>query len=597
MSEMPIFLTEEDDVWYGSKDANRVYAANGNDTLQGGAADESLFGQSGNDILYGGLGDDSLIGGSGNDTMRGGAGNDVYVVDSTGDAVIEDIGAGNYDRVISSISYTLGANVEGLSLQDHMGYNIYGERVILQVQNINGIGNSLNNYLYGSAGNNILQGLAGNDYLDGGYGNDTMYGGTGDDRYTVDAVGDKITENVGAGLDWVSSTISYTLGANVENLGLDDIMGDVEGDSWGIIQILNINGIGNNLDNQLWGNYGNNILKGLSGNDTLSGGGYGNDTMYGGLGNDTYYVNSNDAVVENVNEGTDKVRSEISYTLGANIENLNLEDDWGYVGDSYGRIPRNINGTGNSLDNVIWGNTGNNILHGGLGNDDLYGDSGNDFLYGDSGNDSMYGSVGNDSYFVDAAGDRVSELNTSNGSSNGGGIDTVFSIIQYTLGDFVENLTLTGAANISGTGNSLNNTLTGNLGINTITGAAGNDILNGGLGNDSLTGGTGQDSFLFNTTLNSSTNKDTITDFVVVDDSIRLENAIFTKLTATGTLSADFFKSGVGTAADANDFILYNTTTGALLYDADGSGGGTAVQFATLATTPVGVTMNDFIVV
>ncbi len=111
-----------------------------------------------------------------------------------------------------------------------------------------------------------------------------------------------------------------------------------------------------------------------------------------------------------------------------------------------------------------------------------------------------------------------------------------------------------------------------------------------------MTGGAGADSFLFANALNASTNKDTITDFIAVDDTIKLENAIFTKLTTTGTLNSDFFSS-TGVATDSNDYIIYNPTSGALFYDADGNAGGAAVQFALLGTTthPT-ITNADFVV-
>jgi Ca2+-binding RTX toxin-like protein len=138
-------------------------------------------------------------------------------------------------------------------------------------------------------------------------------------------------------------------------------------------------------------------------------------------------------------------------------------------------------------------------------------------------------------------------------------------------------------------GSSVNNALYGNNGNDTIYGADGNDLLNGG---------QGLDTFVFDTALNASTNKDTILDFTAVDDTIQLENAIFTTLTATGTLNAaNFVANTTGTAVDSNDYILYNTTTGALYYDADGSGSGAAVQFAVLGTSSHPTLSNaDFVV-
>ena len=171
----------------------------------------------------------------------------------------------------------------------------------------------------------------------------------------------------------------------------------------------------------------------------------------------------------------------------------------------------------------------------------------------------------------------------------------------------VENLTLGGAAAINGVGNALNNVIVGNAAANVLVGYAGNDVLNGaagndrlhgGLGNDTLYGGAGNDIFVFDMAPNSTTNRDTIADFANVagnNDTIWLENAIFTKLAATGTLNTAFFRAGAA-ALDANDYIVYNKATGALFYDVDGNGAGGAIQIATLTTKPT-LTASDFVVV
>ena len=154
----------------------------------------------------------------------------------------------------------------------------------------------------------------------------------------------------------------------------------------------------------------------------------------------------------------------------------------------------------------------------------------------------------------------------------------------------MENLTLTGTAAINGTGNELNNVLTGNKRSNELRAGAGDDIMDGGLGKDVLTGGDGQDIFQL---INRS--KDTITDFSVVDDTIQLENSVFTKLTATGVLNADNFKIGAA-ATDVNDYVIYNNDTGALFYDANGSGAGGATQIAVLGIN-LALTYADFFVI
>src|SRR6185503_2904917 len=191
----------------------------------------------------------------------------------------------------------------------------------------------------------------------------------------------------GDGVDSVSSSVSHALTYGVENLTLTGA-GD-------------INGTGNAANNVITGNAGNNVLDG----------GAGADQMAGGAGNDTYVVdNAGDTVTENANEGTDLVQSSASFTLVANIENLTLTGGG------------NVNGTGNALNNVINGNSGNNVLDGGAGAD------------------TLAGGAGNDTYVVDAT-DTVVE-------NAGEGVDTIQIGISYTLGATLENLTLTGSANL-----------------------------------------------------------------------------------------------------------------------------------------------------
>jgi len=228
------------------------------------------------------------------------------------------------------------------------------------------IGNGVDNLLRANAGDDGLNGGAGNDILDGGLGADTMLGGTGNDLYYVDQSGDVVTELTGEGTDTVSSTISYALGGNVENLTLTGGA---------------LNGTGNGLDNILTGN----------GLDNHLDGGLGADHMIGGAGNDFYVVDqSGDVVVELAGEGADTVSSGVSYALGDYVENLIL------TGSA-------TNGTGNLLDNLIQGNSLGNYLDGGAGNDRLIGGNGVDWLNGGAGSD----------IFVAELGDKVSSKSGS----------------------------------------------------------------------------------------------------------------------------------------------------------------------------------------
>ena len=291
-----------------------------------------------------------------------------------------------------------------------------------------------NDTLTGGLGNDQLFGEAGNDTLDGGEGVDTLAGGLNNDTYILNANdGDILIENVGEGTDTVRigadyADSSYTLGVNLENLVL--------------LGVADIAGFGNELNNALTGNAGNNILDGGTGTDTMTGGG----------GDDVFYVDvAGDNVVEAAGGGIDEVRTVLlTSTLAGlgNIENLT------YIGSGA------FTGTGNSAANVMTGG------------------SGDDSLDGAGGADTMIGGVGNDTYFVNHAGDVVVEL-AGQGTS-----DTVRASLSYTLGAEVENLVLTGTSGLTGTGNSLANSITGNTGANTLDGAGGADTLIGGAGND-----------------------------------------------------------------------------------------------------------------
>jgi Ca2+-binding RTX toxin-like protein len=435
----------------------------GNDTLNGTAAAEELHGGFGVDLVNGLGGNDILVGGPTGDlsadTLAGGTGDDLYYVLHAGVVVTEALDEGT-DTVTADFAYTLGDNVENLVLNG--------------TGNINGTGNALNNSLTGTTGRNLLQGLDGNDTLDGGTGQDTLDGGAGDDTFIVGNTNITVLEAAGGGTDTVLSSINVTMGAlgaqalaNVENLTLTGT-GDITGQ-------------GNNLANVLTGNSGNNILTGLGGADTLDGGA-GADTLRGGAGNDVYIVDASD-VVEEVNslDGNDTVRAAFSYTLGTNVDNLELQGT------------ENLTGTGNTAANRLVGNSGNNSLLGDLGDDTLEGGLGNDSLDGGTGNDSMAGGGGDDAYTVTATLDVVTEAADE-------GTDTITSSVTYTLAANVENLVLTGATNINGTGNAGDNSLIGNAGNSTLTGLDGNDTLDGGAGTDTLVGGTGDDSYVVDST-------------------------------------------------------------------------------------------------
>lgn len=187
-----------------------------------------------------------------------------------------------------------------------------------------------------------------------------------------------------------------------------------------------------------------------------------------------------------------------------------------------------------------------------------------------------------DRYWVDNALDGVVE-------AAGGGTDRVYASVHYALAGSadVEVMSTTDVVGTAGL------RLTGNALAQPIHGNAGKNILDGGLGSDTLRGYAGNDIFAFTTKLGAG-NIDTIVDFNVAADTIRLENSVFAGL-ATGGLSAGAFFIG-SAAHDASDRIIYNALNGGLFFDKDGTGSAAAVQFASLSTG-LAMTNKDFVVV
>jgi len=448
----------------GGRGNDTLFGGYGNDNLFGNDGDDNLFGEQGNDYLDGGAGNDTLDGGLGVDTMMGGAGNDTYILGYDAADVITDNGlASDKDTVIMPYqltSYTLPENIE-------IGTIAAGA----QASSLTG--NNSDNTLTGNDGNNVLDGAVGRDSLFGGSGNDELLGGLDNDTL-----------------------------------------------------------VGGNGNDSLEGGNGNDSVNGGIGNDLIVGGnGIGDDIYIGGAGIDTVkYTSAITGITVSLALGS---------ASGNEIDNDKL----------------------NSIENVIGGQAGD-VLTGDAGNNVLDGFTGNDTISGGAGNDTMIGGLGNDTYFVDKAGDVVTET-----SALASEIDTVNSLITYTLKVDVENLTLSGTAGINGTGNSLNNVLTGNKGAN---------ILTGGTGADTLTGGLGSDQFKFNgetETGVSAASRDSIVDFSHSQgDKINLSaidantafagNNAFSAPTVGGTFSGVF----------ANPGELYFDKTAQILYgnnDAD----------------------------
>ncbi|MDO5631980.1 MAG: G8 domain-containing protein [Paracoccus sp. (in: a-proteobacteria)] len=497
--------------------------------------------------------------------MMGGAGDDVYVVTKSTDIVDEAtvrggrVDAGGHDRVESAVTY---------SLDTHHGIRFVEDLTLTGTAHINGTGNARANVLTGNSGNNILRGGGGHDTLRGGAGNDTLfgdagndwlYGGSGNDVLEGGAGNDRLWGDAGNdSLNGRDGNDSLYGGAGNDvlygNLGDDLLHGD-DGDDRLLGGAGNDTLRGGTGNDQLNGEAGHDLLYGDAGNDSLHGGG-GNDTLDGGAGNDRLYGN----------QGNDLLRG------GAGDDGL-----WGDDGND-----------------TLRGDAGNDTLFGGGGNDWLYGDSGNDTLRGGGGNDTLYGGTGNDSLYGDAGNDLLHGDDGDDRLWGGLGDDTLYggNGNDSLFGGAGNDLMYGGAGHDAISGDAGNDRLYGDAGNDTLRGGGGNDTLYGGAGSDVLFGGAGADVFVMDTRLDGSV--DSIRDFAVNQDTIWLDQAIFTGLRG-GALSVGFRANTTGVAQTAADRIIYDTRSGRLYYDEDGSGSGARVHFATL-TRGLNLDGDDFFV-
>jgi len=464
-----VTMGSANDTVTGSGGANIINGGGGNDSLDGGGASDTLYGGDGNDTLIGGIGTDTLYGGAGNDRIT-----------SDGDSGYYDGGADD-DTMLSGIGGETMDGGNGIDLIDHRAFNgnylfdmtagttNFGGELYTNFENVlmgNGAdtvtGSDAANSINGGGGDDVLSGGSGDDTILGGAGNDTIYGGSN--------IGGGDVLNGGAGNDY----FVYVSGEGYDNFygggGIDTVVlqtfftdtyqvdllagtfayngGAPSRDMVSIERVIT----GDNADSVIGSTAGNRIEL-AGGNDTSSGGG-GNDQIYGGTGNDQLFGG------------------------GGNDQLFGLDD--------------NDTLDGSIGADTLFGGNGNDSLNGGNDNDTLNGGAGDDTLNGGTGADDMTGGGGNDTFYVDDLGDTVSEL-----SGPTQGVDLVYTSIDLSLTVLsanVENLFLLGVGNISGTGNTLDNTITGNSGANGLSGLAGNDTLIGGSGNDTATGGNGNDS-------------------------------------------------------------------------------------------------------
>ena len=375
----------------GTRLSETLYGTSGNDSINGGGGHDNIHAGNGNDWIYGADGADTIWGGNGIDTA-------VYDDSSTGVVVFLGYGGRGYGGTADGDRLYQVENLVGSNYDDRL-YGDEGGNVLT--------GGNGQDSLYGYDGADTLLGGNGHDWLDGGRGADILDGGLGADTvyYNFSSAGVFVSlyNNVGAGGEAEGDkfySIENVTGSDfADNLWGDDVANVLYG-AEGNDTLKGFGGAdtlaGGDGDDWLYGMDGNDKLSGWIGNDVLVGGegddvldgSSGGDAMVGGIGNDRYYVDdAGDTVTEAANEGTDIVFSYLyATTLGANLEILSL------VGEE------SVYGTGNELNNTIFGNSGDNVLDGGDGADQLSGLGGNDtfvFHAGQAHGDVVYEFNGN----------------------------------------------------------------------------------------------------------------------------------------------------------------------------------------------------------
>lgn len=469
----------------GTQNSDFIFSSSGNDVINAGKGNDIIVNQNGDTVYYYNAGDgqDIIYDYNGNDRIKLGFNRDrISYKRNGGDLILKF--KDSTDTITIKDWFTHEANrIEAIEFLN--GDVRTAADILAKFKSQSGTNG--NNVLIGTDGNDTVHAYAGDDYIStgagddviyGGLGSDIMVGGTGNDKYYVETSDDRVIEYENEGDDTIIASSSYELPDNVENLYLYADAGA-------------INGRGNDLNNKIVGNDYDNIIDGKGGTNKL----------YGGKGDDTYIINAsnaNDTIYEYSDGGVDTVKSSVTYRItNKYVENLILTGN------------DNIDGRGNNQANYIEGNSASNVLRGA---------GGNDTLYGGGGVDSLYGGADDDTYIVDNNTTLVKELADE-------GIDTVLASVDYTLTNHVENLTLTGTENLSGTGNTMDNIIIGNSGDNIIEGKKGNDTLQGGEGSDTyvFNRGDGEDTIIES----GSTYK--FTDAISFGTGINVEDVKFTK--------------------------------------------------------------------
>ena len=567
------------------------------DGIIGGAFNDNLRGNGGsNQLLEGGGGNDTLdsSGGSG-DTLIGGAGDDTYFV-YLNETLIESSGI---DTVVSNSTWNLAEGFENLTFAGAM--------------NVSGSGNSANNIMTGNVGNNGLTGHGGNDVLTGGAGLDSFGFSDAPSASTVDRVTDffsgadrlvfagNVYNALGPNGSFVAGDARFAAGAGftsgrdtsdrlVYDTSTGNLYYDADGSGAGAAQLV--------------ATFAGNPM--IAATDIQVSGGAESSTIFGTEGDDTLSGTPGDDHIE-ARGGNDLVNG-----LGG--------ADLLFAG------PGNDFVQGDDGNDTIFGGDGNDTsLEGNAGNDHIFAEGGDDALNGGSGDDRLNGGAGNDLFGMLSWGfDVPAGGNDGNDAVDGGdGIDLIsFSIegvsstgavtVDLASGTYRVSSALGSAAGTALNveriqGSWFNDSITGSASANFFDGAGGNDsmggaggndtlqthegndVLAGGVGNDTVTSGRGTDRLLFAETPGDA-NADLVTDFAAGSDTLVLDGRAMAALGASGRFSAGDARfhaaAGATVGHDADDRVVYNTASGELFYDADGSGAGAAQRIGTLEGAP-----------
>jgi Ca2+-binding RTX toxin-like protein len=633
----PINGTAGNDSLVGTPGNDTINGFGGNDTLDGLAGDDRLFGGDGDDLLR----DVDNFDEPGNDTLDGGLGNDTYDLRAGPFAdhnpVLVD--AGGIDTVLSDHDFVLPDGFDNLEL----------------FEGSTGRGNALNNVIVthtnepglysvdGADGNDTLLGGSDQDTFlfaagSGNYGNDVVDGGKHFDTLSLFGARSAVVVDGRAGIITGggiggSGSVRYSDVERIATGSFDDRLIAHDGVTWEDPNGVHFSGpflfaaAGNDT---LTGGAADDVLQGGEGDDLISSGG-GHDTVIGGSGNDRFLFDvapgaANFDYLYDFASGPDKIVLDGRVHLASGQSGNFTAGDARFAANSTGtaqdasdRVIYNTstgelwydadgNGAGNAQliadqeERTILGATdieiingsaaGGQVINGTPGNDTLSGTSGNDTINGLGGNDRLLaGSTGGADVFDGGTGTDSIEfkeratsavvVDFGTGSISGGSSGTIsFSNVERVVaGNF-------------------NDRLSGNAASQTLTGQNGADTLAGAGGVDTLWGGAGADRFIFREM--GTANADRISDWASGSDKVALDNAVMTALGGDGNFSSGDarFTAGAGftSGRDATDRVIYNTSTGSLYYDADGSGSGAAQLIATVLNAPA-VAATDIVVI